>query len=79
MVLSYHEIRSVSICFEPSLTYKIVKIPCLLKLVMVREQNHVYIEWKTNLQWLMKEDFRKTNACDYSLGTYLTILLLETI
>jgi len=36
---------------------------------MVREQNHVYIEWKTNLQWLMKEDFRKTNACDYSLGT----------
>ena len=38
---------------------------------MIREQNHVYIEWKSNLQWLMKEDFRKTNTCDYSLGLIL--------
>lgn len=36
---------------------------------MIRNQQHVYIEWKTNLQWLMKQDFMKTNSCDFSLGT----------
>ncbi|XP_032780449.2 ionotropic receptor 93a [Daphnia magna] len=36
---------------------------------MIRNQKHVYIEWKTNLQWLMKQDFVKTNSCDFSLGT----------
>lgn len=35
---------------------------------MIRSKNHVYIEWKTNLQWLMKQDFLKTNSCDLSLG-----------
>ena len=37
-------------------------------LEMIRTQNHVYIEWKTNLQFLMKKDFHKTNSCDFSLG-----------
>lgn len=37
-------------------------------LSMIRDQQHVYIEWKTNLQWLMKQDFLKTNSCDFSLG-----------
>jgi len=37
-------------------------------LEMIRTQNHVYIEWKTNLQFLMKRDFHKTNSCDFSLG-----------
>lgn len=40
---------------------------------MIRTQNHVYIEWKTNLQWLMKQDFIKTNSCDFSLGTKIVI------
>ena len=35
---------------------------------MIRNQNHVYIEWKTNLQWVMKKDFLKKNSCDFSLG-----------
>lgn len=38
---------------------------------MIRNQKHVYIEWKTNLQWLMKQDFVKTNSCDFSLGLFL--------
>ena len=37
-------------------------------LEMIRTQNHVYIEWKTNLQFLMKQDFHRTNSCDFSLG-----------
>ena len=36
---------------------------------MIRSQQHYYIEWKTNLQWIMKQDFLKTNSCDFSLGT----------
>lgn len=40
---------------------------------MIRNQKHVYIEWKTNLQWLMKQDFVKTNSCDFSLGLFLRI------
>lgn len=38
---------------------------------MIRDKQHVYIEWKTNLQWLMKQDFLKTNSCDFSLGITL--------
>ena len=46
---------------------------------MIRDQQHVYIEWKTNLQWLMKQDFVKTNSCDFSLGTFIIINYCTTI
>jgi len=35
---------------------------------MIRTQKHVYIEWKTNLQFLMKKDLQTANSCDFSLG-----------
>ena len=35
---------------------------------MVRYEQHIYIEWKTNLLFLMKEEFRRTDRCYYSLG-----------
>ncbi|KAF0314387.1 Ionotropic receptor 93a [Amphibalanus amphitrite] len=37
-------------------------------LSMVRYEQHIYIEWKTNLLFLMKEEFRRTDRCFYSLG-----------
>ncbi|XP_037067958.1 ionotropic receptor 93a-like [Pollicipes pollicipes] len=37
-------------------------------LAMVRYENHIYIEWKTNLLFLMKEEFRRNDRCYYSLA-----------
>ncbi|XP_076061279.1 ionotropic receptor 93a-like [Oratosquilla oratoria] len=34
----------------------------------IREEDHAYLEWKTNLLFLMKEQFLRTDRCDYSLG-----------
>ena len=34
----------------------------------VRQGKHVLIEWRTNLIFLMKERYLKTDRCDYSLG-----------
>lgn len=35
----------------------------------VRKGEHVYIDWKTNLLFLMKREFLETGRCDFSLGT----------
>ncbi|KAL0269534.1 UNVERIFIED_CONTAM: hypothetical protein PYX00_007235 [Menopon gallinae] len=35
----------------------------------VRKGEHVYIDWKTNLLFLMKREFIETGRCDFSLGT----------
>ncbi|XP_066943243.1 ionotropic receptor 93a-like [Macrobrachium rosenbergii] len=34
----------------------------------VRSSPHAYIEWKTNLLFIMKDEFKKTDTCDFSLG-----------
>jgi hypothetical protein len=39
----------------------------------IRDHNHYYIEWKTNLLFLMKSDYLKTNTCDFSLGEHLMV------
>lgn len=38
-------------------------------LEMIRNNQHYYIEWKTNLLFLMKQDYLKSNSCDFSLAT----------
>lgn len=35
----------------------------------VRSGKHVYIHRKTNLLFLLKREFQRTNSCDFSLGT----------
>lgn len=35
----------------------------------VRGGKYVYIDWKTNLRYIMKREFLKTDRCDFSLGT----------
>ncbi len=37
-------------------------------LAKIRDHHHYYIEWKTNLLFIMKRNFLQSNACDYSLG-----------
>ncbi|XP_068230877.1 ionotropic receptor 93a-like [Palaemon carinicauda] len=34
----------------------------------VRTTDHAYLEWKTNLLFIMKDEFKKTDTCDFSLG-----------
>lgn len=34
----------------------------------VRGNRHVYIDWKSNLQFIMKREFLETDSCDFSLG-----------
>lgn len=34
----------------------------------IRSGKHVYINHKTNLLFVMKKEFQKTNSCDFSLG-----------
>nr|CAD7575173.1 unnamed protein product [Timema californicum] len=34
----------------------------------VRWGQHVYLEWKINLQYLMKREFLATNSCDFALA-----------
>ncbi|CAG0900474.1 unnamed protein product, partial [Darwinula stevensoni] len=36
---------------------------------LIRNNNHIYIAWKTNLLFLMKDGFKATNTCDFSLGS----------
>lgn len=38
---------------------------------MVRRGKHVYIDWKSNLQYLMKREFLQTDRCDFGLGLYM--------
>lgn len=35
----------------------------------VRRNRHVYIDWKSNLQFIMKREFLETDSCDFSLGS----------
>lgn len=35
----------------------------------VRANREVYIDWKSNLQYIMKREFLATDSCDFSLGT----------
>ncbi|KAK2714026.1 ionotropic receptor 93a-like [Artemia franciscana] len=37
-------------------------------LSMVRSEDHVFIDWKTSLLSLMKEEYLKSERCDFSLG-----------
>lgn len=34
----------------------------------VRSGKHIYIHRKTNLLFLLKKEFQRTNSCDFSLG-----------
>lgn len=34
----------------------------------VRRGKHVYIDWKINLQYILKRDFLQTDRCDLGLG-----------
>lgn len=36
---------------------------------MVRHGQHVYIDWKTNLQHIMKRQYLQNDRCDFSLST----------
>eukprot|EP00092_Neocalanus_flemingeri_P000465 GFUD01000495.1.p1 GENE.GFUD01000495.1~~GFUD01000495.1.p1 ORF type:complete len:837 (+),score=225.49 GFUD01000495.1:88-2598(+) len=35
---------------------------------MIKQQDHVYIEWKSKLEMLMKEQYNITGLCDYAFG-----------
>lgn len=37
----------------------------------IRNGKHIYIHHKTNLLFLMKREFQRTNSCDYTLGNFL--------
>ena len=45
----------------------------------VRGGKYVYIDWKTNLRYIMKREFLKTDRCDFSLGTddFMVALLAD--
>lgn len=34
----------------------------------MRSERHVYIDWKSNLQRIMRREFLATDACDFALG-----------
>ena len=34
----------------------------------VRQGEHIYMNRKTNILFLLKREFQRTNSCDYSLG-----------
>nr|AGJ51190.1 olfactory ionotropic receptor IR93a [Panulirus argus] len=34
----------------------------------VRYTDHAFLEWKTNLLFIMRDEFKATNSCDFSLG-----------
>lgn len=34
----------------------------------VRTGKHIYIDWKSNLQYIMKKEFLVNDRCDFSLG-----------
>lgn len=35
---------------------------------MIKEDDHVYIEWKSKLEMIMKEQYNITGVCDYAFG-----------
>jgi hypothetical protein len=35
---------------------------------MIRNSDHAYIEWKSKLELLMKEQYHMTKKCDYAFG-----------
>lgn len=43
---------------------------------LVRNGKHVYIDWKTNLQHVMKRQFLKTDRCDFSLSMYSFVYMM---
>lgn len=34
----------------------------------VRKGKHVYIDWRSNLQYIMRREFLKTETCDFALS-----------
>lgn len=40
----------------------------------VKARKHVFIDWESNIQHIMRKNFLETNKCDFSMGE-LTILL----
>jgi ionotropic glutamate receptor len=35
----------------------------------VRRGTHVYIDWKSNLQYIMRREYLKTETCDFALSS----------
>lgn len=35
----------------------------------VRKGKHVYIDWRSNLQYIMRREYLKTETCDFALST----------
>ena len=36
----------------------------------VRTGQHIYVNRRTNMLFLLKREFQKTNSCDYELGEF---------
>ncbi|XP_026467499.1 ionotropic receptor 93a-like [Ctenocephalides felis] len=36
---------------------------------MVRQGKHVFVDWKINLQYIMKKEFLQTDGCDFALSS----------
>ena len=37
---------------------------------MIKNSEHAYIEWKSKLELVMKEQYNITKQCDYAFGAY---------
>lgn len=35
---------------------------------MIKQKDHVYVEWKSRLELIMKQQYNMTKTCDYALG-----------
>lgn len=35
----------------------------------VRRGTHAYIDWRSNLQYIMRREYLKTETCDFALST----------
>jgi len=42
----------------------------------VRSGKHAFIHRRTNLMYIMKNDFFKTNRCDFAIGKLITNYLI---
>lgn len=36
----------------------------------VRRGKHIYFDWKSNLQYILKKEFLETDRCDFALGNF---------
>ena len=37
---------------------------------MIKNSEHAYIEWKSKLELVMKEQYNITKQCDYAFGVF---------